>query len=157
MTKRSAVHYDFSVERTYDAKPERVFAAWSTPEAKARWFKAPDAPIRPADAFDFRVGGHEVVDNNAGDCAGHRFDGWYFEIVTNERIIYAYNLHIGDRLISTSLVTVELKAAKGGTTLKFTEQGAFLDGYEDNGSREHGTNILVDQLGESLKQSAKVA
>jgi len=32
-----------------------------------------------------------------------------------------------------------------------TEQGAFLDGYDDAGSREHGTNFLLDALGKSLK------
>jgi len=26
----------------------------------------------------------------------------------------------------------------------------FLDGYEDNGSREHGTNLLMDKLVASL-------
>jgi len=32
-----------------------------------------------------------------------------------------------------------------------TEQGAFLDGYDDAGSREHGSNFLLDALGNSLK------
>jgi uncharacterized protein YndB with AHSA1/START domain len=32
-----------------------------------------------------------------------------------------------------------------------TEQGAFLDGYDDAGSREHGTHFLLDALGDSLK------
>ena len=35
--------------------------------------------------------------------------------------------------------------------LKITEQGAFLDGYDDAGSREHGTGHLLDALGASLK------
>jgi hypothetical protein len=37
------------------------------------------------------------------------------------------------------------------TTLKVTEQGAFLDGYDDAGSREHGTGFLLDALGKSLQ------
>jgi hypothetical protein len=31
-----------------------------------------------------------------------------------------------------------------------TEQGAFLDGYDDAGSREQGSNFLLDSLGKSL-------
>jgi hypothetical protein len=31
-----------------------------------------------------------------------------------------------------------------------TEQGAYLDGYDDAGSREHGTGVLLDTLGASL-------
>jgi hypothetical protein len=50
-----------------------------------------------------------------------------------------------------SLATLQLKAAGGKTTLMVTEQGAFLDGYDDAGSREHGTSHLLDALGASLK------
>jgi hypothetical protein len=32
-----------------------------------------------------------------------------------------------------------------------TEQGAFLDGYDDAGSRERGTQFLLDALGRSLE------
>jgi len=31
------------------------------------------------------------------------------------------------------------------------EQGAFLDGYDDAGAREHGTGALLDALGASLE------
>jgi hypothetical protein len=41
--------------------------------------------------------------------------------------------------------------AGAGTRLVFTEQAVFLDGYDDAGSREHGTNWLLDKLGEALK------
>jgi hypothetical protein len=52
--------------------------------------------------------------------------------------------------ISVSLATVEFKQAGQGTRLLITETGAFLDGYDDAGSREHGTNFLMDLLGASL-------
>jgi hypothetical protein len=32
-----------------------------------------------------------------------------------------------------------------------TEQGAFLDGYDDAGSREHGSGFLLDALGAALE------
>jgi uncharacterized protein YndB with AHSA1/START domain len=34
--ERSVTHATFAVERTYDASPARVFAAWAEPERKAR-------------------------------------------------------------------------------------------------------------------------
>ncbi len=49
-----------------------------------------------------------------------------------------------------SLATVEMKAKGAGTLLVVTEQGAFLDGYDDVGRREHGTGFLLDRLGASL-------
>ena len=42
------------------------------------------------------------------------------------------------------------KANGTGTRLVMTEQGAFLDGYDDAGSREHGSNLLLDALGRVL-------
>jgi hypothetical protein len=46
---------------------------------------------------------------------------------------------------------MQLKSARPGrTTLKVTEQGAFLDGYDDPGSCEHGTGFPLDGLGASL-------
>jgi hypothetical protein len=46
---------------------------------------------------------------------------------------------------------MELKAEGAKTTLTVTEQGAFLDGYDDAGAREQGTGHLLDALGASLK------
>jgi hypothetical protein len=59
-------------------------------------------------------------------------------------------MHLDDRKISVSLATMQLMAEDGGTKLLVAEQGAFLDGYDDAGSREHGTGFLLDQLGASL-------
>ena len=37
-----------------------------------------------------------------------------------------------------------------GTKFVLTEYGDYLDGYDDAGSREHGTNALMDALEKSL-------
>ena len=60
-------------------------------------------------------------------------------------------MYLDDKKISVSLATFELKAEDGKTTLAVTEQGAFLDGYDDAGSREQGTRHLLDALGASLE------
>ena len=70
----------------------------------------------------------------------------------NARIVYSYVMHLDERKISVSLATMELsREGAGRTTLKVTEQGAFLDGYDDAGARERGTGFLLDKLGESLR------
>ncbi len=56
--------------------------------------------------------------------------------------------------LSVSLATIELTPAGKGTRLVLTEQGAFLDGYDDNGSRERGTNELIEKLGAWLARTA---
>jgi len=57
-----------------------------------------------------------------------------------------------DKQISVSLATMRLRSEDGGTTLMVAEQGAFLDGYDDAGSREHGTGYLLDKPGASLDE-----
>ena len=59
-------------------------------------------------------------------------------------------MRIDGTKISASLASVEFKPTASGTALKVTEQGAFLDGYDDAGSREQGTAELLDALGKSL-------
>jgi hypothetical protein len=62
-------------------------------------------------------------------------------------------MHLDETRISVSLATLQLQAeTPQRTTLKITEQGAFLDGYDDAGSREHGTGFLLERLGASLAE-----
>jgi hypothetical protein len=60
-------------------------------------------------------------------------------------------MHLDDRRISVSLTTVEMTPKGKGTRLVFTEHGVFLDGYDDSGSRERGSNFMLDELGKALQ------
>jgi uncharacterized protein YndB with AHSA1/START domain len=148
--KRSVVHSTFCIERTYDASPERVFAAFAQLEAKSKWFSGPEQWRAEKREFDFRVGGREVVSGGPPGEPPHTFDARYFDIVPGRRIIYAYDMYVGDRKLSVSLATIELQAQGKSTRLTMTEQGAYLDGLEDGSEREAGTRQLLDKLGRSL-------
>lgn len=143
MNERFVKHATFVVERTYAASPERVYQAWSNSEAKAKWFSK-------ADIFDFQVGGREYSRGGPPEGPVFVFDAVYQEIVPQQRIVYTYTLDSGDTRISVSITTIELIEVEGGTTLIFTEQGAFFDGLDTPEVREHGTNELLDALGKSL-------
>jgi uncharacterized protein YndB with AHSA1/START domain len=152
MTTRSATHGSFTIERTYPAAPSRVFAAFASLEAKARWFGAPDDPGDDRE-LDFRIGGHERLASKHGDTT-HTYDAVYYDIVPGERIVTAYEMYANDDRISVSVATVELTPAGSGTRLVLTEQGVFLDGLDKNEYREHGTNALLDKLGDILRAEA---
>ena len=151
MTKRSVTHGIFTIERRFDASPRRVFQAFADPEAKARWFGGPPEWGPNKKTMDFRVGGRETNRATPPGHKEHSFEALYYEILPDERIVYAYEMHIGDERISVSLATIEFFPDGAGTHLKLTEQGAFLDGYDDAGAREHGTGELLNMLGASLK------
>jgi uncharacterized protein YndB with AHSA1/START domain len=151
MTERSTEHATFVVERTYDASPARVFAAWADPAAKARWFGGGEEATDEHE-LDFRVGGREINRGGAPDGQIYTYEARYQDIVPNQRIVYTYDMHQEKTRISVSLATVELKPEGAGTRLIFTEQGAFLDGHDTPAQREQGTGGLLDALGAELER-----
>jgi hypothetical protein len=60
-------------------------------------------------------------------------------------------MHIGETRITVSLATIEFKEEGKSTRMLFTEQGAFLDGFDKPEMREEGTKVLLDRLGAALQ------
>jgi Uncharacterized conserved protein len=150
MTDRSVVHAMFRIERTYPVPPARVFAAWASLEEKARWFDGPEGFECYERSMDFRTGGAERLWGKHPGGRVSDFRAHYFEVIPDARIIYGYDMHVDGTRISVSLATVEFQPEGQGARLVMTEQGAFLDGYDDAGSREEGTGWLLDKLGAVL-------
>lgn len=148
---RSVAHGSFNLERTYEAPVARVWQALTDPTAKAKWFAGTPGKWELLERqIDVRAGGRERLKGRWESGLVSTFDAIYHDVIPNERLIYSYEMHLDDKKISVSLATIQLTGASGKTTLKVTEQGAFLDGYDDAGSRERGTSHLLDALGASL-------
>jgi uncharacterized protein YndB with AHSA1/START domain len=148
---RSVVHATFHLERVYDASSARVWKALTDPAGKAQWFGAPSEPVEIIErAMDVRPGGRERLRGRWGGQVVSTFDATYYDVIENERLVYCYEMHLDDRKISVSVATIQLKADGKRTQLALTEQGAFLDGYDDAGSRERGTGELLDALSRAL-------
>ncbi len=155
MTDRQVMHETFVIERSFRAAPARVFHAFANRAAKAVWFSGPPEQwTETLREFDFRVGGHERLNGTWPGGRTSAFSAVYYDIVPNQRIVYSYDMLIDGTRISVSLATVELTPASAGTRLVITEQGVFLDGYDDAGSRERGTGSLLERLAASLEQSS---
>ena len=149
---RSVVHATFHLERTYDAPVERVWRALTEETAKQKWFGGPPERCEMLERhMDVRPGGRERLKGRWEGGVVSTFDATYHDVIANERLVYSYEMHMDDKKISVSLATMQLKPKGRQTTLMVTEQGAFLDGYDDAGSREHGTGLLLDALGASLQ------
>lgn len=149
MSEHSAAHATFVIERNYPVPPGRVFEAFSNPEAKRQWFAGPG---ETRGEMDFRIGGRETASGAFPDGTVHRFEAFYYDIVPGQRIVFSYDMHLDQRRISVSLATIEIAPQGPGSRLVFTEQGVFLDGYDDAGARERGTMELLDALGAFLSR-----
>lgn len=143
MTEHSVLHSTFTLERDYPVPPERVYAAWADPVAKARWFAS-----LAEHHLDFRVGGRETVVTSGKPAL--RFDAVYHDIVPNERIVFSGTMSADGLLATVSLTTVQLAAEGTGTRLVLTEQGTFLDGRESPDWREKGTGDWLNALATEL-------
>lgn len=146
MAKRSTTHAAFVIERDYPHPPAKVFAAFADPKKKARWFGGPDDWEKSNHKLDFRVGGKESISGGPPSGAVHAYNATIWDIVENERIVLAYEMHLDATRISVSLATTEIKPSAAGTRLTYTEQGVYLDDYDDAGQREEGTQQLLTQL-----------
>ncbi|MGH3302818.1 MAG: SRPBCC family protein [Streptosporangiaceae bacterium] len=151
MTKRSVNHATFVIERTYPAQPARVFAAWSSWEAKSVWMDDPDFKSDGSEGeFDFCVGGYERLRSLTPEGTTYRYAARYYDIVPDQRIVYSYEMYAGEDRMSVSLATVVIVPDADGTRLTYTEQGAFLDGIDTPEARQGGTEWILDNLGKYL-------
>ncbi len=150
MTRRSATFATFALHRVYPAKPERVYRAFADPVAKARWFSQPEGYTITEQSMDFRVGGTEVVNGKFAKGPSVEFLALYQDIVPLERVIYSYAMKIDGNRISVSVATLEITPEGAGTKLTVTEQGAFLDGFDDPRERERGTVELLEAVARDI-------
>jgi uncharacterized protein YndB with AHSA1/START domain len=149
---RSVVHAAFHLQRTYDAPVARVWRALTDEAAKQEWFCGTPGRWEMLERqMDVRVGGHERLKGRWEGGVVSTFDATYHDVIFQERLVYCYVMHLDDKKISVSLATIELHGDGGKTAMSVSEQGAFLDGYDDAGSREQGTSHLLDALGTSLR------
>ena len=149
-----ATHGSFTLERHFNAKPARVFAAFSDMNARARWFVGPPGWKEVERSLDFRKGGSEVTVGQWPDGKQSDFRARFEEIVPDRRIVFTYNMHIGDWHISVSLNTVELFADGDGTRMIFTEHTTFINGFDDPNAagRKEGSEGLLDRLAAFLAE-----
>ena len=69
--------------------------------------------------------------------------------MSDQRIVYSYEMYKDGARLSVSVATIEFVKADGGTTLTWTEQGAYLDGIDGADMpalRKEGTGEMLDGL-----------
>ncbi len=154
-------HATFVIERSYNASPQRVFAAWSDPQSKRAWFAEGEGWDIKSYELDFREGGVEKsrfhVKGGSNPFPPETTFGnetVFSEIVENERIIFTYSMDRDGFRFSISLASVEVHPTDKGSRLIFTEHGAFFDGADGIKMREQGWQELLTKLGAFLEQDA---
>ena len=150
MDLERATHATIVIERNFPVPPERVFAAFSDPAKKKKWFAEGEGFRIDSYQLDFRVGGREITRMHFADFPACTNDTYFLVIIPNHRIVFAYTMTIGGAAFSSSHATIELSATSDGTNMLFTEQAAFFEKSDGPKMREDGWRKLFDQLARAL-------
>lgn len=155
MIERSVSHTSFVIERDLPGSPARAFNAWSDADARLSWSDCHTDARQSEFSLDFRHGGHETYRVALPDGLRISIEKVFFDIVPEQRIIFGYDIVIGERRASASLVTVTFQPSHKGTLMTYTEQLVLLDGFTDIDERIHGTKEGFDRLELLLREAQR--
>lgn len=136
------------LRRTYRAPRERLFAAWTDPDAVARFFGPGDVTVCDA-RIDPRVGGKYSVTFRQPDGELMTVGGVYREVKAPERIVCTWSWEEDDpALEKETLLTVEFLEHGDETELVLTQE-AFRDA-DQRDRHEHGWTSILEQLASTM-------
>lgn len=112
------------IERVYDAPPEEVFDAWTSPEVLRRWWAVHPEGRTPVAEVDLRVGGRYRLSMEAPDGERHTVQGEYQTVERPNRLVYSWRWELdAGGLGPDSTVTVEFRAEGERTTVVLEHAG----------------------------------
>ena len=102
-----------TITRRFHAPIEKVFKAWTDPQALRRWFAPSDQHHTPLAEVDLRVGGRYRIQLQAPDGKISTVSGVYKEIRPPKRLVFTWSWEAGSGCGTTvtteceTLVTVQ--------------------------------------------------
>jgi len=139
-----------TIQRHFDAPIERVWRAWTEPEAMFQWFGPEGAEVTHAET-DVRVdGSFRVIFSIPPDPEVHNVSGVYREVEDKQKLVFTWQwITMPER---ESLVSVMLRA-EGDRTLMIFSHEQFAD-EEARDGHEEGWTGSFDRLAAYLDKEA---
>ncbi len=110
------------LHRVLTAPPERVYRAFTDPDAMAKWLP-PHGFTGKVHQMDVRVGGtYRMSFTNFTTGHAHAFGGEYLEVVPNERLRYTDKFD-DPNLPGVMETTITLRAVSCGTEITAVQEG----------------------------------
>jgi uncharacterized protein YndB with AHSA1/START domain len=134
------------LKRHYAVPVEKVFRAWTDPQALRQWFGPSDDGQILVSETDLKVGGRYRIVMQMPGGEQHRLGGVYREIVPNERLVFTWAWESTPE--RESLVTVQLNSAGDGTDMTVTHEHFFDEAARDR--HQQGWNGTLERLGRYL-------
>ena len=81
---------NLTITHTYDASAERVFRAWTDPEALKSWFRPNEQMQTPHAETDLRIGGDYQIEMQTVDGQQYQISGLYHEITEPVKLAFTW-------------------------------------------------------------------
>ena len=129
-----------TLRRHYPVAPEKVWRAWTDPQALKAWFGPEEIVSVPLAEVDLRVGGRFRVAMLAADGETHDVSGIYQELVPNRKLVFSWAWRSTPE--RESRVTVRIEPDGNGCELVLLHEQFFDEAARDGHS--HGwTGAMV--------------
>jgi uncharacterized protein YndB with AHSA1/START domain len=130
-----------AIDRHYPVAPEKVWRAWTDPQALKRWW-GPGGPEQVSVVqLDVRVGGRFRIVFGGPQGNEHEVQGVYKEVVPNRKLVFTWTWP-NSTPERESVVTIVFKAAGPGTELAFKHEQFFDEAARDGHNRGWGEAFL---------------
>jgi len=130
-----------TLKRRLNARPEKVFAAWTQPAQIVNWFGPDAGPVTSAE-LDVRTGGRYAMAFNTLDGEEHHVSGVYQEVIPNEKLVFSWAWRSTPERVS--LVTVLIKPDGAGSMLTLVHEQFFDEDARDR--HRYGWSGSLDKL-----------
>jgi uncharacterized protein YndB with AHSA1/START domain len=134
--------------RRYPVAPEKVWRAWTEPQALSRWFGPGEMNSVTLAEMDVREGGAYHIRFHTPDGEQHDVSGVYQEVVPQRKLVFSWAWKSTPERVSR--VTVQLHPVPGGTELDFLHEMFFDQAARDG--HEHGWTLTLEKLEAVLNQ-----
>jgi uncharacterized protein YndB with AHSA1/START domain len=134
-----------TITRHYPVAPEKVWRAWTDPQALSHWFGPGDTDSVTRAELDVRAGGRYRIAFHTQDGEEHEVSGEYREVVENRRLSFTWAWKSTPERVS--LVTIEMLPSAQGCELNFLHERFFDQQARDNHERGWtGTFAKLDRF-----------
>ncbi len=152
-TPQPKVETALVIKRQFDAPREKVFKAWTDPQALMQWYAPSDAHKTPVAEVDLRVGGGYRIEMIDPEGKRHCVVGRYEEVKPPEKLVFTWAWeHDTMSGANDTLVTLQFRDLGGRTELILTHERFATTKARD--MHEHGHSGCLDRLQRLLAQQA---
>jgi len=128
VTPRQETTGQVRISRNYGVTPEKVWRAWTDPQALSQWFGHAKPETTLAEV-DLRVGGRYRIAFAGSTGEMNEVSGVYQEVVPNRRLVFTWAFKSTPERVSR--VSIDLTQQAGGTELRFVHDRFYNEEARD--------------------------